>query len=204
MSKKKNSWTKINFHKRIEKKLKRPPSNSDSTKNVLSDITIKECSSEEIEKKYNIKLEMQHAILPATKIPNTDLIIEDVLILSSAFSECPCEISSITICAPANEIRQKEKAALKLLIEKSNKSVMCDEDGEGCEILEFFENVAVVPIWYKDFDAPKDGNTYFCAKSTNGYKFQDIEKDELSTLIKTNPEDVFIFRLVERNLLHQK
>jgi len=169
----------------------------------LSDSKIHECNSEDIEKKFGITLKTQYGILPATKIPGTDLIVEDVLLLSFAFPCNPWEISSVTICAPSSEIRQKEKDVLELLIEKSNNSAMCDDDGEGRDMLAFFKNVAVVPIRYEDIPSTPDGNTYYRMKSLQGFSFDDIKnEEEYKKLMDTNPDNVFFFRLVEKNLLH--
>ena len=169
----------------------------------LSDSKIHECNSEDIEKKFGITLKTQYGILPATKIPGTNLIVEDVLLLSFAFPGNPWEISSVTICATVDEIKQKERDVLKLLVEKANNSAMCDDDGEGRNILEFFKNVAVVPIRYEDIPSTPDGNTYYRMKSLQGFSFDDIKnEEEYKKLMDTNPDNVFFFRLVEKDLLH--
>lgn len=186
-----------------------PTKSTKSTANVVSnkkydssDTPFKECNSKEIEEKYGITLQMQHGILPTTKIPGTDLVVEDVLLLSSAFSITPWEVSCVTICAKTDEILQEEKKALSLLIQKAKESPMCDGEEAGHGMLITFPNVAVVPIRQEDMPIKKNGNKYLCMKSLQGFSFQDIEDDDLDALVDRTPEDVFFFRIVEMNVLH--
>jgi len=165
-----------------------------------------ECDVEQLQKKYGITFETQHGFLPATRIPGTDLIAESVLILSFAFSMDgnPWVISSATICASADKIREKEKQVIDLLIEKSNESAMCDDDDEGVEMLVFFPNVYVAFIQHDDVPVTTDGNTYYCMKS-KGFKFSNVEnKEEYENLMLTQPENVFVFRLIKKNVAHPK
>ena len=165
-----------------------------------------ECDVEQLQKKYGITFEMQHGFLPATRIPGTDLIAESVLILSFAFSKdgSPWVISSATICASADKIREKEKQVIDLLIEKSNESAMCDDDDEGVEMLVFFPNVYVAFIQHDDVPVTTDGNTYYCMKS-KGFKFSNVEnQEEYENLMLTQPENVFVFRLIKENIAHPK
>lgn len=165
-----------------------------------------ECDVQQLQKKYGITFEMQHGFLPATRIPGTDLIAESVLILSFAFSSDgnPWVISSATICASADKIREKEKQVIDLLIEKSNESAMCDDDDEGVEMLVFFPNVYVAFIQHDDVPVTTDGNTYYCMKS-NGFKFSNVEnEEEYENLMFTQPENVFVFRLINENIAHHK
>lgn len=164
--------------------------------------TFKETNSKEIEEKYGITLQTQHGILPATKIPGTDLIIEDILLLSYPFLDTPWEISCVTICAKTDEILQEEKKAINLLIQKANKSPMCDEESESYDAIVFLHNIVAVPIRREDFSQKKDGYKYCCVKSTQGFSFQDIKKEELNTLIESTPEDVFFFRIIAEDVLH--
>ena len=165
-----------------------------------------ECDVQQLQKKYGITLEMQHGLLPATRIPGTDLIAESVLILSFAFSRDgnPWVISSATICASADKIREKEKQVIDLLIEKSNDSAMCDDDGEGKAMLGCFSNVYVATIQPSDVPVIPDGNTYYCMKS-NGFEFSNVEnQEEYKNLMLTQPENVFVFRLIKENIAHSR
>lgn len=196
-------WKRLKFAKDSPIKSKKGVSNSVSYKKYnSSDTPFKECNSKEIEEKYGITLQMQHGILPATKIPGTDLIIEDILLLCSAFSITPLEISCVTICAKADEILQEEKKSLDLLIQKAKESPMCDGEEAGHDMLITFPNIAVVPIKQEDMPIKKSGNKYLCMKSLQGFSFQDIENDELVALIDKAPEDVFFFRIIEMNVSH--
>lgn len=165
-----------------------------------------ECDVEKLQQKYGITLEMQHGFLPATRIPGTDLIAESVLILSFAFSrdKNPWVISSATICASADKIRKKEKQVIDLLIEKSNDSAMCDDEDEGVEMLVFFPNVYVATIQHDDVPVEPDGNTYYCMKTSGGFKFADVKEEEYEQLMHTQPDDVFVFRLIKENVAHPK
>ena len=174
--------------------------------NEKPNLSYLECDVEQLQKKYGITLEMQHGFLPATRIPGTDLIVESVLILSFAFSRDgnPWVISSATICASADKIREKEKQVIDLLIEKSNDSAMCDFDGEGKVMLGCFSNVYVATIQPSDVPVIPDGNTYYCMKS-NGFEFSNVEnQEEYEQLMHTQPDDVFVFRLIKENVAHPK
>jgi len=161
-----------------------------------------ESDVQQLQQKYGITFKMQHGLLPATRIPGTDLIVESVLILSFAFSRDgnPWVISSATICASADKIREKEKQVIDLLIEKSNDSAMCDYDGEGKAMLGCFSNVYVATIQPSDVPVIPDGNTYYCMKTSGGFKFADVKEEEYEQLMHTQPDDVFIFRLVKKNV----
>ena len=161
-----------------------------------------ECDVEQLQKKYGVSLEMRHGLLPATRIPGTDLIAESVLILSFAFSRDgnPWVISKAVICASDVIIREKEKQVIELLIEKSNESAMCDDDDEGWEMLAFFPNHCVVPIQHGDVHY-NPHETYYCMKTSQGFKFTDVKnKEEYENLMSTQPDDVFMFRLVKKDV----
>ena len=145
---------------KLSKHLKFTKGKKPNTKNIPNkynlNTTFREANSQEIEEMYGITLQTQHGILPATKIPGTDLVIEDILLLSYAFSDAPLEISCVTICAKAGEICQEEKKAINLLIQKSDKSPMYDEESEGYETVALFHNIVAVPIRREDLPTQKD------------------------------------------------
>lgn len=196
-------WKRLKFSKDSPTKSTKSTANVVSNKKYdSSDTPFKECNSKEIEEKYGITLQMQHGILPATKIPGTDLIIEDILLLSYAFFDAPWEVSCVTICAKIDEILQEEKKAVGLLIKKANESPMCDSEEADHDMLIAFPSIAVVPIRQEDMHIKKSSNEYLCMKSLQGFSFQDIENDELDALVNKATEDVFFFRIVQMNVLH--
>ena len=167
------------------------------------DLSYLECNVQQLQKKYGVTLKMRHGLLPATRIPGTDLIAESVLILSFAFAEKPWVISKAIICASADKIREKERKVIDLLIEKSNDSAMCDDDDEGMEMLGFFSNHCVVPIQFDDVPTTPDENTYYCMKTSSGFQFENVEiNEEYDKLMSTQPDDIFAFRLVKTDILY--
>jgi hypothetical protein len=197
-------WKRLRFAKDSPINSKKGMSKNVSNKKYnSSDTPFKECNSKDIEEKYNISLQLQYDVLPATKIPGTDLIVEDLLFLTSAFSNTPWEVARVTICAKTDEILQEEKKAIDLLIEKAATSVVRDEEGDGYDTVSCFDNMAVVLISSKDFPSDNDGNQYICLKSSSGFTYEYIkDSGEFDDLYDNHPKNLFIFRLVAKNLLH--
>lgn len=141
-----------------------------------------------VEKKFGCKLETKHGILPMTKLPNSNLVAESVLLLSNNFWHFYV-ISSAIIVASEKDLPEEEKKVIENLIKKLNNSSVSDDEGY------------MMPSCSVSIVSPNQRNSkyeYFGLKSTDGFCFDLI--DDMGTfwaMNDSNPRDMFFAKVIE-------
>jgi hypothetical protein len=156
---------------------------------------------EEIEKKFNCKLETKHGYLPQTLLPNSDMIAESVVLLSKSFGHIH-EMSSAIILAPREQLDAEEKKVIKYLINEADKAPICDEEDEGVEILLFFPNACVTFVSPHNILSRYE---YMGLTSKKGYSFDLVsDKDKFFKMLNSNPEDSFLAKIVDTDVVKRR